>query len=603
MDGSEITRRGFIAGCSALGATVMSACSQGAGSPQAKATDNKADLVLCGGEIQTMKTDDEVVSAVAAADGEIVFVGDDEGVQKYIGKDTKVIDLDGLYVLPGFIDGHNHGASHQLEKKFDLYLNETAPNQASYQKVMKDYREKYPDKKYILGHGLNLNAFENNSPAHGFIDEIIDDACVFIQDMSVHGCLLNKKAMDEIGLTKDTKAPDGGTIYTDGNGEPTGYLSDCFSLTAPLFAKVTHDAAQEKAAFKEFMKEMNSYGLTALQVPGGGFEDGLDIIREFAKSGKMTMRVSLGQFVDDLNADGAKKIVKVFDKNQSYNSDWCKVTLAKAIIDGVPEGKSALLIDPYDSAAGMPADYRGPVSATQDELNEMTAIIDKAGYQVEFHAMGDGAVNMALNAFEYALKHNGKRDARHQIAHATLMKDEDIPRMGDLNVIGAMQPMWFYYDPFFSPLEEKVFGKARFAKEYRIKDMLDAGIVMTGSIDYPITLEARPLTGIQAGATQCSPFDGEEDSADYLRNPDQAVTVLDMVKMYTVNGAFALEMDKQIGTIEVGKKADFVVLGQNILSCDVKDVANTGVLYTISDGRVVYTGKDKSVKAKPIQGA
>ena len=85
-----------------------------------------------------MKTDDEVVSAVAAADGEIVFVGDDEGVQKYIGKDTKVIDLDGLYVLPGFIDGHNHGASHQLEKKFDLYLNETAPNQASYQKVMKD---------------------------------------------------------------------------------------------------------------------------------------------------------------------------------------------------------------------------------------------------------------------------------------------------------------------------------------------------------------------------------------------------------------------------------------------------------------------------------
>lgn len=353
-----------------------------------------------------MKTDDEVVSAVAAAGGEIVFVGDDEGVQKYIGKDTKVIDLDGLYVLPGFIDGHNHGASHQLEKKFDLYLNETAPNQASYQKVMKDYREKYPDKKYILGHGLNLNAFENNSPAHGFIDEIIDDACVFIQDMSVHGCLLNKKAMDEIGLTKDTKAPDGGTIYTDGNGEPTGYLSDCFSLTAPLFAKVTHDAAQEKAAFKEFMKEMNSYGLTAFQVPGGGFEDGLDIIREFAKSGKMTMRVSLGQFVDDLNADGAKKIVKVFDKNQSYNSDWCKVTLAKAIIDGVPEGKSALLIDPYDSAAGMPADYRGPVSATQDELNEMTAIIDKAGYQVEFHAMGDGAVNMALNAFEYALKHN-----------------------------------------------------------------------------------------------------------------------------------------------------------------------------------------------------
>jgi predicted amidohydrolase YtcJ len=131
--------------------------------------------------------------------------------------------------------------------------------------------------------------------------------------------------------------------------------------------------------------------------------------------------------------------------------------------------------------------------------------------------------------------------------------------------------------------------------------MLDAGVLMTGSVDYPITLEVRPLTGIQAGATQSSPFDGEEDSEEFLRDPNQAVSVLDMIKMYTINGAKAMFMEDKIGTIEVGKKGDLVVLGQNLLEIDVKDVANTGILYTISDGRVIFESPDAVVDAVPIQ--
>ncbi|SEH43526.1 hypothetical protein SAMN05216447_102157 [Parafannyhessea umbonata] len=249
----------------------------------------------------------------------------------------------------------------------------------------------------------------------------------------------------------------------------------------------------------------------------------------------------------------------------------------------------------------MGAGYCGPAYTDQETLNKVVAIADKAGYQVELHAMGDEAVHMLLDAFEYAQKENGKRDARHQIAHATLMRDEDIQRMADLEVIGAMQPMWFYYDPFFSYMEEANFGPERFAKEYRVKTMLDAGIVMTGSVDYPITLEVRPLTGIQAGATQQSPFDEGENDPKTLRNPNEAVSVMDMIKFYTTNGAKALFMEDKIGSIEKDKLADMVVLGQNLTEVDVRQVANTGVLYTISGGRVVYEGGDKTVAALPIQ--
>lgn len=607
QENSNVTRRAFITGASALGLS-LAACAQGgqapvdAGSaPGVSAADEAAaGIVLKNGVIQTMRTDDEIFSAVVIQNGEIVFVGDDETADTYAGELTTVIDLDGAYVLPGFIDGHNHGSEQQLNKKFTLYLKETEPDVAAYQEVMRQYVADNPDVEYIRGSGLDLNAFENASPTHEFIDEVIPDKVVWINDMSQHGCLVNQKAMDELGITKDTPDPEGGKIYRDADGNPTGYLSDCFGLIAPLDEHVSFTPEQKTEAFRDFMAEMNSYGLTAFQMAGGATPETWEMVNELENSGELTMRVNAGPFIG-FDLKEAEDAIAMLDDAQKYDSDWQKTTLIKALLDGVPEGFTAYLSEPYAPESGMDEDYCGPAYTNQDTLNEVAAAIDKAGYQLELHAMGDESARMSLNAFEYAQQQNGKRDARHQIAHCTLMQDDDIQRMADLEVIGAVQPMWFYYDPFFSFMEETNFGPERFAKEYRIKDMLDAGVMMTGSVDYPITLEVRPLTGIQAGATQSSPFDGEEDSEEFLRDPNQAVSVLDMIKMYTINGAKAMFMEDKIGTIEVGKKGDLVVLGQNLLEIDVKDVANTGILYTISDGRVIFESPDAVVDAVPIQ--
>ena len=263
----------------------------------------------------------------------------------------------------------------------------------------------------------------------------------------------------------------------------------------------------------------------------------------------------------------------------------------KFSLDGVPEGKTSYLMEPYDPAAEMDADYVGSPAATEEELTYFTVAVNAEGFTVQTHCMGDASVKMAMNAFEKSVEDNGKLDVRNKIAHVNLILNEDVKRMADLGVIAAMQPMWFYYDPFFSPLEEQMFGAERFAAEYHIRDMIDAGVIITGSNDYPVTLDFAPLHAIEAGATQCSPYAGEDqDIETYTRNAEQAATVYEMIEMYTKNAAYGAFMDDRMGTIEVGKKADLVVLGDNPLTCDVKAISDIQVVYTISDGRIVYEG-------------
>jgi len=345
-------------------------------------------------------------------------------------------------------------------------------------------------------------------------------------------------------------------------------------------------------SFKEFETQMNSEGLTAIcnggtsEVPNPKLWKFMD---DYSKTGDMSMRVNFAEFASSYTVDGAKQCVDDLNAAQKYNSDYQHVSQVKLLIDGVPEGKTALLMDPYDPAAGMAADYRGPQYCTQDQLNQFVALVDKSGYQVFIHTMGDGGANMDLNAFEYAQKQNGKRDSRHTMVHANFVDKSDMPRMAALGVYAALQPIWAYFDPTFSGLEKKNLGADRFMKEYAVRDMVNAGITITGSADWPITLDNRPLSGIEVGVTQCSPYPGQQGDPTYFRNPNQTVTVMDMLKFFTINGAKQMFMDDKIGSLEVGKKADIVILAKDITKIDPKDISETEIIDTISNGRIVYS--------------
>lgn len=546
-----------------------------------------ADLVLKNGTIQTMVSEQDTAQAVAIKGGKIVYVGTDSGVADYVGNNTHVIDLAGKYVTPGFTDGHIHYPTPYLTAETELDLMPYGADLDAYKKALKEFVAAHPDFEIYLSGAMDLKAFPNSVPTKDWLDEICSDKPICITDLSHHGRLLNSKAIELCGITKETPDPAKGKIYKDASGELTGYFSDC-NLFDDL-PSMTYTDEQYINAFLEFQKEANSYGITALD--SGGDEMKPEWYNRLYQEGKLNLRINYNFFNGaPLNA---QKAIDYIQSQKKYESPFLNIRQVKFSLDGVPEGKTSYLLEPYAEGAGMEKDYRGSAATTQEDLNQFTAKINAAGYTVQIHAMGDASVRMSLEANEYSIAQNGKMDVRNKITHMNLIKPEDVSRVAKNNIIAAMQPMWFYYDPFFSPLEEQMLGKERFQSEYHIKDLIDAGIVITGSLDYPITLDFAPLHGIEAGATQCSPYAGQDhDVETYTRNADQAVSVYEMLKMYTSNGAYAAFMDDRSGTIQVGKQADLVVLGQNLLTCDVKSISDTEVVYTISDGRIVYSSTE-----------
>ena len=553
----------------------------------------KADLILKNGTIQTMDGD-AAAEAVAVSGSEIVYVGDNAGVEPYLGVNTTLIDLAGKYVVPGFIDGHTHEVMALIDADTTLNFGNVPSTMEAYTAAFKIFVDEHPDNPIYYGDGLDINAFPDSIVTNEWLNKICPDKPVSIIDMSRHAYLLNDQAMAIIGLDRNTQAPSGANIYKYDNGDPTGFIVDGISLMEKL-PQPEHNKKKFHDAFLKFQDECNSYGITGIDVAASTIpdQDAWEVYHQMEQDGELKLRVnSTAMNFEERNVDAsaAKDYINRLDEYQKFNSDFQRITQAKVVFDGVPEGKSALLLEPYEPEAGEAPDFKGDAYSDPENLKEFTALLNGAGYQVQIHAMGDGAVRYALDAFEYSRKVNGDNDYRNMIAHVTLIAESDIQRMADLKVIGTMQPLWWYYDPNFSPLEEKMFGTERFKREYHIRDMMDAGVKITGSMDYPVQPDYRPLSGIEVGVTQSSPYPGEKDDPKYTRNPQQGVTAKEMLECYTVNGAHEMKMEDIIGSIKVGKKADMVVMEQNLLTCDPKTIAQTKICYTIMDGNIVYKG-------------
>lgn len=552
-----------------------------------------ADLVLKNGIVHTM-AGEEPAEAVAISGSEIIFVGSDAAVTDYILPTTKVIDLKGRCVTPGFIDGHTHEVMYLIDEDTTLIFDALEPNLDVYKKSFKKFIEEHPGSEMYYGNGLDLNAFPDGTANNEWLNEICPDVPVAVKDMSNHAVIYNAKAMEMIGLDRNTPTPDGACIYRYGNGEPNGYVVDWLELLSKLPQR---DRSKEKyrEAFLKFQDCCNSYGITGIDIAGPTIAapEAWEVFHQLEAEGKLKLRVNctiLDVATPQVNRERGRQYVEMLNGGQKYNSDFQRVSQAKTIIDGVPEGRSAFLLEPYEPAEGQDPDYRGTPYIEQKDMSEFVAEVNKAGYQVQIHAMGDAGVNYALNAFEYSNKVNGAKDYRNMIAHVTLITKEDVKRMAQMKVIGTMQPLWWYYNPVFGPLEDITLGKERTASEYRMREMMDAGVMITGSIDYPVQDDYRPLYGMETGVTQSSPYEAEKDDPRYVRNAAQCVTPREMLACYTSNGAYEMKMEDMIGTLEVGKKADMVVLSQDILNCEPKTIAQTNIEYTIMNGEIVYEG-------------
>lgn len=598
MGKAIVDRRAFVMGtAAAAGAVALGAtgCAQGGDEPGSVSGGDagKATLVFKNAHVQTMVSEEDVAEAVAVRGNEIVFVGSSNDVEEYMDDATEVIDLKGAFLAPGFIDSHIHAPGMWLNRLFAISLENMTTNE-EYLEAIRTFVEEHPDQEVYSGRPFMFNAYErpdgtNQGPLASDLDAICSDKPIIISDVSAHCMWVNSKALEIAGITKDTPDPEGGMIYRDADGNPSGCLADTAMNPVNDAIDTSNTREQIEEALYKFMEEANSYGITGICNMAGGLASGglgiNELYHELDERGDLTLRMKNSTTIDPLLS--FEDVMADLKKSKEYDSEMLQTQLAKIFYDGVTESGTAVMLEPYLESAGMGADWYGEPIWPEETFRQMVRDFDAEGLQVHVHAIGDGAVHNTIDAYLAALEENGDRDHRHTITHVCAITDEDIQRMADNKIVASLQFLWMYGDPLYE-LEVSYIGKERADAMYPVKKMHEAGVVISGASDTPVTPYVV-TDEIEIGVTRNSPFEGEEDT-DMTRWAAQALTPYQMLEAYTKNGAYQNFMEDLVGTIEVGKKADIVVLDKNILEVEPTEINEAKVLYTVSDGRIVYQG-------------
>ncbi len=552
-----------------------------------------ADTILENGTIYTIDNKDTVAQAIVVKDGKILYVGTKAAAEAYKGSATNVVDLKGKIVMPGFVDAHVHAPGAKMTELFDIYLYEDITKEDTLATI-KSFVDAHPDLTEYWGSGFSVGiANDPKGPKAEWLDAICKDKPVILTSNDGHNRWLNTKALEMNGITKDTPNPEGGLVHKDpATGQPWGTLTDASSL---IKMTQTYTAAQEKEALKAFQESMNGWGYTAIMSIA---PIDVDPVRyqELEKSGQLNLRVNLAQEIDN-DKPFDSQLQSLIDLRNKFDSDLIDVTTAKYFADGVVEGTTAYLLQPYDAAAGLAPDYVSEFYWKPDDLDKYFDKTMKAGFQIHVHSIGDASTRLVLDSFEYAQAKNPTIEPRNVITHLQLVDDADKARFGKLNVIAALQPYWHLKEPEWWDYVDSVnLGKDRAYKEYPVKSLLDNGALLTASGDHPVSPIDNPFWAIEADVTRNlnnAEYYGVDDITDindpkWLLNPAERVSVADMVKAYTVNGAYQLYREKSIGSLETGKYADMIVVDQDIFKVAPLNIDKTQVLTTIFNGDVVY---------------
>jgi predicted amidohydrolase YtcJ len=535
---------------------------------------NRADLVLKNGAVYTMNAVRNWVEAVAVTDGRIVYAGNDSGVKQFVGAQTRVIDLQGKMVLPGFHDSHVHPISGGIELG-ECNLNE-AKTEEEIIDLVRRFAESHKTAKWVRGGGWQLPVFTDANPHKSLLDKIVSDRPVYLSAADGHSAWVNSRALEIAGITKSTPDPKNGRIERDAKtGEPTGTLRESAAwLVSKFLPKYT--AKDYIEGLRRGLKMANGFGITSFQ-DASVEEDELKTYAELDKRGELTARVTAALYVSP--AKGVEQIAKLKELRRTYQGRHLRINSVKIFADGVIEPHTAALLEPYTGLG----DERGKANWEPDALNKMVAALDREGFQIHIHAIGDRGVRMSLDAFEQARKENGIRDSRHHIAHLELIHPADIPRFRQLNVVANFQPLWAYADPYITKLTEPFLGAERSRWLYPIGSLAKSGAVIACGSDWSVT-SMNPLEAMQVAVTRRGLDEGEGEAW----HREELVDLQTVLAGYTINGAFVNFQEKEVGSIEVGKAADLIVIDRNLFALPNSELHKARVLLTILQGKEIY---------------
>ena len=547
--------------------------------PAQDAVIDAADRVLLNAAVYTVNAEQPWAEAVAIMDGRIAFIGTDDEVTAFVGAETEVTNLDGQMMLPGFHDSHTHLligiAAHQ---ECDLLRIETVDAVVARLRECADLAG-FGDEGWMLGEGYADWLWGNEGPDKDILDDVFGDRPVYLASSFGHSAWVSSRALELAGVHAETVVGADGVIVRDPEtGEATGTLHDsAMELVRRLVPQMPLDYRLDRV--RTAIAMAHSLGVTAVIEPGHD-EALIGLVVQLADADELDLRavISLSPLNWQPRAfdDGVYEFLEGRDKWRRPNID---VDSVKIYMDGVIEYGTGALLEPYeDESLGL-----GPQFYSQEKVNEYFAHFDAMGLQIHVHAIGDAAIRRALDGFEAMRAANGVSGNRHHMTHLQLIHEDDIPRFAEMDIGATFQTLWAYPDPAAIELDIPMIGEARTWQMYPLASIHEAGGRLVGASDYFVT-DMNPLLAIEVGITRQDPW---EDGGDVL-NADERVDLDAMLAAYTINGAYTMGLEDEQGSIEVGKRADLVVLDRNLFDIEPYAISDASVTMTIFDGRTVY---------------
>ena len=527
------------------------------------------DHVYLNGKVWTADDARPLAQAFATRGERIVAVGSSEEMRALADSETAVIDLKGQLVVPGFNDAHWHFASLK-----DVELDGLSSLEAM-QKRIAEYVKSHPEEAWITGRGWGYDVFPERIPHRKYLDAIVPDRPVFLWERDGHMGLANSKALALAGITRDTKDPLDGRIERDAKGELTGELKEgAVSLLARKIPKATTE--QTYQSLKKQLAEASSYGITSLQEVSTGLSaEQMEAFERALGGGQLTVRFYVSvPLKKNATAENLGEFKRLRD---TYRGPVLKFGSAKGILDGTVDAGTAVMFEPYtNGVTGIPF-------WTQEELNRAVTLYDREGLQVMLHAIGDKAIHMALDSFEYAAKTNSTSGRRHRVEHIEVPLLSDYSRFKRLGVIASTQALFANPDATTLDNYAVLLGPARASHANAFKLFDDAGAVQAFGSDHPVfSMEA--LRGIYCAVARKTP-EGTPPGGWY---PENRISTEAALRHFTRDGAYASFDEREKGTVTAGKLADFVVLSDDILSAPPEQILKTKVLLTVMGGRETY---------------
>jgi predicted amidohydrolase YtcJ len=534
------------------------------------------DLLVFNGRVYTGETGAAPQEAIAVRGNRILKVGTNRELKRLRRAQTTVVDAHGAAVLPGFNDSHVHFLSGSLALDGADLL--AATSLEAIQSTIRAFAEANPNREWVIGRGWYYAPFPGGLPTRQQLDAIVPDRPAYFECYDGHTAWVNTKALELAGITRRTRNPKNGIIVKDPrSGEPTGVLKEAAqNLMEAVLPKPTRE--DKLASLRAGIALAHRFGLTSIQNASGDAEE-LELYDELRRAGELRLRVYSALSIAPGFTEGD---ANAFDALwQKYPDDpLLKTGSVKLMADGVIEAHTASMLEPYSNrqTTGVPNYARA-------ELNRIVAMMDKRGWQIMIHAIGDGGVRMALDAFEHAARTNPAplRGRRHRIEHIETIDAADIPRFAELGVIASQQPLHGTPSPNQISVWAVNIGPERASRAWAWRSIAEAGGALAFGSDWPV-VTIDPRQGLQMAVNRAT----AEGLPEGGWLPEQKISLSAAVDAYTRGAAYASFDDQRKGTLTPGTLADIVILSNDIFETPTRPL-DTTVETTIFDGRVVYS--------------